>query len=264
MKRIFINTIRLLLLSVLPSLAILPFRSAGATGAEQPKPTPPPKEFTNSIGMKFVVIEPGRFVMGSDHWMEEGKPAHEVRITKSFQIGKYVVTQAEWEAVMGNNPSRFKGPDLPVENVTWSDAQEFLRKLNERNDGYIYRLPTEAEWEYAARAGGNEWACNYLDTWYEENSEGHTHPVGQKKPNAWGLYDMQGNVWQWCQDWYDAGYYKNSRVEDPQGPSSGAIHAYRGGDWGSNALHVQAIFRGTSVLQIKSIGFRCVREAKVH
>jgi formylglycine-generating enzyme required for sulfatase activity len=256
MKRTFVESFALLVLSAVLVVAILGCSCAAA----------PPRELQNSIGMKFVVIQPGRFVMGSNRWMEEGKPAHEVRITRSFQMGKYEVTQAQWEAVMGNNPSQFKGPDLPVENVSWSDAQEFLRKLNERNDGYGYRLPTEAEWEYAARAGGDEFVGSDLTKqwiWEGETSDGHTHPVGQKNPNAWGLYDMLGNVWEWCQDWYDAGYYKNSPAEDPQGPASGTAHSYRGGDWSCNAIYVQVAIRGTPSLHTSSIGFRCVRAATV-
>jgi formylglycine-generating enzyme required for sulfatase activity len=225
-------------------------------------------KFTNAIGMKFVPIKPGQFMMGSNgEWMEDARPAHEVRITKSFQMGKYEVTQAQWEAVMDTNPSRFKGPDLPVENVSWSDAQNFLHKLNEKNDGYSYRLPSEAEWEYAARAGGNEYVGDSFKNqwiWEGPNSEGHTHPVGQENSNAWGVYDMLGNVWEWCQDWYDAEYYKNSPSEDPQGPPLGTAHAYRGGDWSCNTMYVQAFVRGTPRLQISSIGFRCVREEKVH
>lgn len=250
MKRTFVESFALLVLSAVPAVAILACSCAAA----------PPRELKNSIGMKFVVIQPGRFVMSVN------RGAHEVRITKGFQMGKYEVTQAEWEVVMGNNPSQFKGPDLPVENVSWSDAQEFLRKLNGKNDGYSYRLPTEAEWEYAARAGGDAyWGDESPNQkkWWGENSGGHTHPVGQKSPNAWGLYDMLGNVWEWCQDWYDEAYYKKSPAEDPQGPASGAAHSYRGGDWSSNAFYVGIAVRGTPGLQVSSIGFRCVREARV-
>jgi len=206
--------------------------------------------------MKFVVINSGKFEMSVN------REAHAIRITKRFQLGKYEVTQAQWKAVMDTNPSQFKGPDLPVENVTWNDAQEFLRKLNEKNDGYSYRLPTEAEWEYAARAGGDGWKVDTAQIWFGGNSEGHTHAVGKKKPNAWGLYDMQGNVWEWCQDWYDAEYYKNSPSEDPQGPPSGTIREYRGGDWSCNLFYLQVIVRGTPNLQVNSVGFRCVRETK--
>src|SRR6185295_12837821 len=128
---------------------------------------------------------------------------HKVRITRQFEIGKYEVTQEQWQAVMGDNPSNFKGANLPVEKVSWNDAQDFLLKLNAR-DGYTYRLPTEAEWEYACRAGSMGDFAGELDdvAWYDKNSGSKTHPVGQKRPNVWGLYDMHGNVSEWCSDWY--------------------------------------------------------------
>src|SRR5205814_402004 len=151
--------------------------------------------------MPFVRISPGEFMMGcstADNECNDGeKPAHRIRITKTFEIGKYEVTQAEWESVMGTNPSMFRGPSRPVENISWLDAQEFLLRLTAHQDGYRYRLPTEAEWEFAARAGSTRAYSEEPDQvgWYQENSGGQTHPVGQKRPNAWGLYDVSGNVW---------------------------------------------------------------------
>ncbi len=183
--------------------------------------------FMNSIGMEFVLIPPGSFQMGcsseSEDCASDEKPRHEVEISQAFLLGKYEVTQAQWEAVMGNNPSWFEGAKYPVENVSWNDVQEFIAKLLEK-EGVQYRLPTEAEWEYAARAGSRTAYCfgddknqlrNYA--WYDR--EDGMHPVGKKMPNAWGLYDMHGNVWEWVQDWY--GGYSDGFERDPEGPRAG-------------------------------------------
>jgi formylglycine-generating enzyme required for sulfatase activity len=199
-----------------------------------------PKEYTNSIGMKLVLIPAGEFLMGSqdtekDRGVDEG-PQHKVRISKAFYMGTTEVTQAQWKAVMGNNPSQFQGDDLPVETVSWIDCQEFLKILSAKG-GKTYRLPTEAEWEYACRAGtttrfnaGDEDKALNEVGWYPGNSESKTHPVGQKKPNAWGLYDMHGNVLEWCQDWYGGeGYYKSSPAVDPTGPAQSDCRLMRGG-----------------------------------
>jgi formylglycine-generating enzyme required for sulfatase activity len=184
--------------------------------AQSPNPT------KNAMGIDFVKIAPGEFVMGcstgDNDCDADEKPAHRVQITKAFEIGKYEVTQAQWQAVMGSNPSTIKGDNRPVETVSKNEVHDFLARLNERNDGYRYRLPTEAEWEYAARAG--ETGPGGLDevAWYAGNSEDETHPVGQKKPNAWGLYDMLGNVREWVEDQYARDYYGRSPVADPTGP----------------------------------------------
>jgi formylglycine-generating enzyme required for sulfatase activity len=195
----------------------------------------PSSDATGSrIAMEFVRIRPGTFMMGcsmSDGYCESNeKPAHEVRITKTFELGKYEVTQAQWRSVMGTNPSQFKGDTLPVETVSWSDAQEFLNRMNARRDGFHYRLPTEAEWEYAARAG-SAGTPGELDAmaWYYNNSGNKTHPVGQKQANAWGLSDMLGNVYEWVQDWY--GDYPSGSAIDPAGPAAGALRVVRGGSW---------------------------------
>jgi len=219
------------------------------------------------LEMEFVKIPPGEFIMGcsalDNQCFENEKPAHRVRITKAFEIGKYEVTQAQWESVMGSNPSYFEGTDQPVEQVSWSDAQQFLEKMNGRHDGYRYRLPTEAEWEYAARGPTTGAEAGSLDAiaWYDTNSGRQTHPVGQKQPNASGLYDMLGNVWEWVQDWY--GNYISAEQVDPTGPSSGTDRVLRGGSWYNRAEYSRVSFRYSyepSVIYV-NFGFRCVRQA---
>src|SRR5262245_46093006 len=182
----------------------------------------------NETAIQFVKIAPGEFMMGCStgdiDCNDDERPQHRVQITKPFEIGKYEVTQAQWQSVMGSNPSTSKGDDRPVETVSKNDVQEFVTKLNAGNDGYQYRLPTEAEWEYAARAGSDEqYVGGRLDdiAWYAANSEDETHPVGKKKPNAWGIYDMEGNVREWVADWYSRDYYSNSPAADPTGPAPG-------------------------------------------
>jgi formylglycine-generating enzyme required for sulfatase activity len=214
----------------------------------------------------FVRIPVGDFQMGSNSGSDDERPVHKVRIRQVFEMGKYPVTQAQWEAVMGEgeNPSYFKGADRPVETVSWTDAQGFIRKLNELDDRYEYRLPTEAEWEYACRAGSTGDYPRQLDevAWYEKNSGGETHPVGKKKPNAWGLTDMHGNVWEWVQDWY--GVYPDKRVTGPQGPVSGSGRVARGGAWSSEAQHCRSThrLRIAPVSRSSVLGFRLVRTAR--
>jgi formylglycine-generating enzyme required for sulfatase activity len=188
-----------------------------------------------AVSMEFVNIAPGEFMMGCSvgdiDCNDDERPIHRVQITKPFEIGKYEVTQAQWQAVMGSNPSTIKGDDHPVETISKNEVHDFLNKLNERNDGYHYRLPTEAEWEYAARAGTTEPYAGRLDeiAWYAGNSGEETHPVGKKKPNAWGLYDMQGNVRELVEDWYARDYYSRSAVADPTGPAPGEQRGFPGG-----------------------------------
>ena len=196
-------------------------------------------------GMEFVRVPAGEFLMGSTS--EEAysleQPVTRVRIGRAFELGKHEVTQAEWEAVMGSNPSRFDecGGDCPVEDVSWDDVQDFIGRLNALEGEVRYRLPTEAEWEYAARAGtaGDRYAGN-LDAiaWYDGNSGGSTHPVGQKAPNAFDLHDMLGNVWEWVQDRY--GGYPGGSVTDPKRPGSGSARVLRGGGWIFDARHCRA------------------------
>jgi formylglycine-generating enzyme required for sulfatase activity len=196
-------------------------------------------------------------------------PAHRVAITEGFEMGRHEVTQAVWRAVMGNNPSRFQAPDHPVEHVSWDDVQEFLAILNGRGDGWYYRLPTEAEWEYAARAGSDAASYGDLDSiaWYAGNSGGRTHPVGSRQPNAWGLHDMLGNVWEWCQDFYAADLYATlgeEPVRNPRGAASGDLRVLRGGSFYRFLWFVRAPARFglRASARHPHIGFRCVRQER--
>ena len=211
------------------------------------------------VKLDLVLIPTGSFTMGDDH----EKPAHKVTITKPFYLGKYEVTQEQWEAVMGNNPSHFKGPKKPVEQVSWEDCQKFLGKLNAKvgSGASKFQLPSEAQWEYACRAGSTGKFCfgddeKQLDehAWYGENSGNKTHSVGEKKPNAWGLYDMHGNVWEWCQDWYGA--YRAEAVDDPSGDTTGAYRVARGGGWRSVGRICQSAIRSVIGAGDDNLGFR--------
>ncbi|HYL92803.1 MAG TPA: formylglycine-generating enzyme family protein [Alphaproteobacteria bacterium] len=218
---------------------------------------------------EFILIPPGTFMMGCSPGDEEchpeEKPAHRVAITRAFEIARCQVTQAQYEAVMGSNPSYFPGPDQPVEGVSWDDAQKFCEALNTKQDGYRYRLPTEAEWEYAARAGNTSCRYGVLQeaAWYHENAGDKTHPVGLKEPNAFGLHDTLGNVWEWVQDRYGADYYSLSPESDPTGPSTGEMRVARGGSWRGVArglARVSSRYANKSSLHSIVIGFRLVRE----
>ena len=230
-----------------------------------PAQSTPDKTFTNSIGMEFVLISPGTFKMGSATGDPDERPVHDVTISKQFYMGKYEVTQSQWQAVMGTNPSLFPGEKRPVDQVSWDDAQAFVRKLNTMEGAQLYRLPTEAEWEYAARAGsptiysfGNDPKQLGEYAWYRGNAEHRTHPVGQKKPNAWGLHDMLGNVWEWVQDW--EGKYPSGPVTDPKGPESGTYRMRRGCGW-NNEANVCRVANRYSVVGYRDdfLGFRVVR-----
>ena len=240
--------------------------------------------YTNSQGQTFVLLPAGTFTMGSPS-DEPGRCSdetqHQVTLTQPFYMQTTEVTQEQWEGLMGSNPSSFSGcPTCPVEMVSWDDAQAYVAEMNKLGEG-TYSLPTEAQWEYAARAGSttafangeiteysNMWDCEYdpnLDAigWYCYNSGGRTHAVGQKSPNAWGLYDMSGNVWEWCQDWL--GSYPSSAVTDPTGPSSGSYRVKRGGYWNFDAGSCRSATRPPShdpigyALHVY-IGFRLLRQ----
>lgn len=250
-----------------------------------------------AIGIEFVKIAPGEFEMGcssgDNDCTAEEKPAHHVQLTKGFELGKYEVTQAQWQAIMGSNPSTIKGDDRPVETVSWNDVRDFLAKLNAQNDGFKYRLPTEAEWEYAARAGTTATPESLSDVaWYADNSGDETHPVGQKKPNAWGLYDMFGNVREWVSD--NFARYTDAAAVDPTGQQAqqGAgrqgggfrggggrgrgrggfggrgggmrqLPVARGGGWDNSASFVRVSARYHyygPTLRVSDIGFRVARD----
>lgn len=261
-----------------------PSSNVSTTKTPIPKSTVSGKQIKNSIGMELVLIPSGSFMMGApdnekDSAQDE-RPQHQVTISKDFYLGKYEVTQAQWKAIMGDNPSYFNncGDDCPVENVSWDDVQVFIRKLNSKSEGK-YRLPTEAEWEYACRAGTTSELAGNLDAmaWYYNNSgdqrlsgewdaaklksnNNRTHRVGTKQPNNWGLYDMHGNVWEWCQDWF--GEYPNEAVTDSTGGISGSHRIFRGGSMGFPADYQRSAKRAYESPQNHNlnIGFRLLRE----
>lgn len=249
-----------------PPPAVAPFDAQEAREHQQrwARHLKAPRVGANSIGMALVLVPPGEFLMGSTpqqvvRLLDEGRrekdyewyldslpsesPQHRVRITRPFYLGLCEVTQAEYQRVMGDNPSRFQGdPDRPVDKASWDDAAEFCRRLSELSEekasGAVYRLPTEAEWEYACRAGtptrfsfGDDAAQLGQHAWWNANSQGSTQRGCRLKPNAWNLFDMGGNLWEWCADWHGADYYAKSPVDDPAGPDSGKVRAVRGGAW---------------------------------
>jgi formylglycine-generating enzyme required for sulfatase activity len=248
-----------------------------------------PKDFTNSVGMKLVSIPAGEFKMGSSKSPEEiaqlfvskaeyykdEHPQHAVRLSKGFYMATTEVTQGQWKAVMGTEP--WKGQTFAQENadhaasyISWEDATEYCRQLSQK-EGKPYRLPTEAEWEYACRGGtttvysfGNDAAGLKDYAWFYDNAydvgERYAHPVGQKRANAFGLYDMHGNVYEWCSDWYDEDYYGKSPSVDPKGPTSGSSRVLRGGSWYDNAQYCRSADRGRLAPTVRyyGSGFRVV------
>ncbi len=235
--------------------------------------------YTNSLGQTFGLLPAGTFTMGSPS-DEPGRnstegPQHEVTLTQPFYMQITEVTQDQWEAVMGSNPSHFSGcPSCPVENVSWHDVQKYITQMNLKGEG-TYSLPTEAQWEYAARAGSttaffNGRITNLDDNdpnlqvigWYYGNAGRKTNPVAGKVPNYWGLYDMSGNVWEWCLDWFDSGYYSGGAMTDPTGPSSGSRRVERGGAWPYYARYCRSANRSSSHYLYRShnLGFRLLRQ----
>jgi formylglycine-generating enzyme required for sulfatase activity len=242
---------------------------------------PAPGTIRTYLGINFIWIPPGSFYMGTAKspselvQMYEGSaslyspeyPRHLVTITRGFWMSQTEITQKQWVDIMGYNPSYHKGDNLPVENLSWNDCQKFIEKINKLGAG-TYRLPTEAEWEYACRAGSSSEFCfgdnpQDLDNygWHVFNSNYQTQPVKQKQPNAWGLYDMHGNVWEWCQDWYDAEYYKNSPQYDPTGPATGEYKVLRGGTCLRSPARCRSAFRSWNApdLTMPDQGFRICR-----
>ena len=218
----------------------------------------------NGFNIELVKVESGSFVMGATSEIQNPysweKPAHKVILTKDYYIGKYEVTQSLWQLVMEKNPSSIKGEDLPVGNVSWNDCQLFIAKLNEMT-GKKFRLPTEAEWEYAARGGNKSRGTQYSGSslysdvaWYEGNSNNRPHPVGTKKSNELGIYDMNGNVWELCQDWW--GNYIESSQKDPDGPNSGPTRIARGGSYIAGAITVAARAGYSPNIRDMNLGFR--------
>ena len=238
------------------------------------------KTLTNSIGMKLKLIPAGEFLMGSPDTDKNGdddeKAQHKVRITQPFCLGTTEVTQGQWESVMGTRPWEGKeyveeGKDYAATYVTWDDAQEFCRTLSEKERS-TYRLPTEAEWEYACRAGtttvyhfGDDASRLGDYAWFGDNAcdvdEKYAHRVGQKNPNPFGLYDMHGNLWEWCHDWYDKDYYAGSPLDDPTGPSGGSTRVIRGGNWWLGAGSCRSAYRYGYSPEFRSndLGFRVAR-----
>jgi len=225
----------------------------------------------SSINYKMVYIPPCTFLMGSPSSEKDrdgDETQHKVTLTKGFYLGETEVIQGQWRAVMGHNPARFQdcGDDCPVEQVSWEDCQEFIKRLNQKEGTDKYRLPTEAEWEYACRAGSTSAFANGDITetgcgrepnlhkmgWYCGNADNKTHPVAKKDPNNWGLYDMHGNVWEWCQDW--SGDYHSGHVTDPEGLSMRSRRVHRGGSWYLRAGACRSANRHSN-----SPGFRCRR-----
>ena len=234
-------------------------------------PVAPPssqdRSFTvGGVTFKMIAVEGGTFTMGGtseqgDDAYDWEKPTHSVTLS-SYRIGETEVTQALWQAVMGSNPSHFSGSQKPVEQVSWNDCQDFIRRLNALT-GENFRLPTEAEWEYAARGGKKSWGYKYSGSntignvaWYDDNSGSQTHNVATKSPNELGLYDMSGNVWEWCQDWYD--YYSSGSQTNPTGPSSASLRVFRGGCWSGYARNCRVSFRSGFTPDYRDIllGFR--------
>jgi formylglycine-generating enzyme required for sulfatase activity len=254
---------------VLTLLFSLLARTAGA--ADAGKPAPGVNYTLDRLKLELIWVEPGTFTMGSPP-EEPGRnkaegPLTKVTLSKGFWLGKTQMTQRQYETESGTNPSHFKeaGPDAPVERVSWLMAMDFCEKLTAKEkaagrlpEGYAYTLPTEAQWEYACRAGTTGAYAGNPESmaWHKNNSNGTTHPVAQKKPNAWGFYDMYGNVLEWCYDWYDGGAYAGGSVTDPTGPKHGYFRMARGGSWRIDIMRSAQRSGGSAGREDYTLGFR--------
>ena len=231
------------------------------------------EQITNSIGMKLTLIPAGEFIMGTSEQstirFSDESPQHLVKVSKPFYMGIYEVTQREYAALLsGLNPSIVRNETLPVNNVDWDDAANFCRRLSDKEQR-AYRLPTEAEWEYACRAGNNDWLQQSTISefaWHSNNANQRPHPVGSLKPNPFGLFDMFGNVSEWCHDWYFSGYYADSQMLNPAGPISGTSRICRGGNWDDSTDRCRRAYRGASSPTHRSerLGFRVLLETGAH
>lgn len=250
---------------------------AQAKPADEPNAPSKQNRIIPGLGIECVYVKAGMFRMGSaESGPNDEKPVHHVKISHDYWMGTCEVTQAQWRVLMGTDPSKYKGDKLPVEMVSWHEIVEFCRKLTQRErkasrlpDGYVYRLPTEAEWEYAARGGTKSRSFKYPGSndpdqvaWHHPGSMDETHPVGTKRPNELGLYDMAGNVWEWCLDWYAPDYYANAPKADPVNSDYGdkKYRVCRGGSWGLYPTHLRSANRGggTPTGKFYSYGFRVV------
>ncbi len=225
------------------------------------RPISPDPAFETAIGLSFVEIPSATFDMGMYGAWGNESPMHRVTISRRFQMGTCEITQAQWRAVMGTDPSAFHGDDLPVETVSWEDAKEFCGQLGMRT-GHVYRLPTEAEWEHACGVmpgGPMDQLYDDLSGWYNVNAQGMTHPVGQKPPNRYGLHDMHGNVWEWCEDWF--AFYPSDATTDPTGPATGQLKVFRGGAWSLGVAAARVTNRAYNSPSGRGmdVGFRIVK-----
>lgn len=266
------RNVLVVILSVVLTNAVMAQDSGGRKNKKKKKDTKSELPAVNqglldSLAADFVWVTGGKFIMGDYGGDADEKPAYEV-IVDGFAISKYPVTQRQWTAIMGSNPSQFTGCDqCPVDMVSWDDAQRFIEILNEVS-GKNYALPTEAEWEYAAKGGLKTRGFRYSGSddinavgWFTGNSGRHPHPVGEKAPNELGLYDMTGNVWEWCRDWYNKNYYELRESNNPTGPSSGSGRVRRGGSWFTQEVSCRTSVRNSVKQDYKddSGGFRLVQ-----